>query len=83
VLQREVKYRRQTRALAAATVFLLLVFAIVIPLLAPLLEGLAVAGWPLGYFVSSIGSLAGFVLCVFWFARRQEAIDDEHAVAED
>jgi putative solute:sodium symporter small subunit len=29
------------------------------------------------------GSLIAFVVMLFWFARRQNNIDEEHGVAED
>jgi putative solute:sodium symporter small subunit len=33
--------------------------------------------------MSAQGSLVIFVVLIFWFARRQHAIDTEHGVAEE
>ena len=35
-------------------------------------------GYPLAYYMSAQGSLAAFVILIFWFANKQEKIDDEH-----
>ena len=35
-------------------------------------------GYPLAYYMSAQGSLAAFVVLIFWFANKQEKIDDEH-----
>jgi putative solute:sodium symporter small subunit len=40
-------------------------------------------GFPLGFYMAAQGSLIVFVVILFWFARRQNAIDAEFGVAED
>tara|TARA_B100000959_G_scaffold2235_1_gene2520 strand:+ start:233 stop:583 length:351 start_codon:yes stop_codon:yes gene_type:complete len=35
-------------------------------------------GYPLAYYMSAQGSLAAFVVLIFWFANKQEKIDSEH-----
>jgi putative solute:sodium symporter small subunit len=40
-------------------------------------------GFPLGFYMASQGSLIVFVVMLFWFARRQNAIDAEFGVSED
>jgi putative solute:sodium symporter small subunit len=40
-------------------------------------------GFPLGFYMAAQGSLVAFVLMLFLFASRQEAIDTEEGVAED
>jgi len=40
-------------------------------------------GFPLGFYMAAQGSLIVFVVMLFWFAHRQNAIDDEFGVAED
>ena len=42
-----------------------------------------VLGFPLGFYMAAQGSLIAFVIMLFWFARKQNAIDEEHGVAED
>jgi putative solute:sodium symporter small subunit len=40
-------------------------------------------GFPLGYYMAAQGSLVIFVVLIFWFAHRQNRIDEEFGVAED
>lgn len=40
-------------------------------------------GFPLGFYMASQGSLIVFVVMLFWFASRQNAIDAEFGVSED
>jgi putative solute:sodium symporter small subunit len=39
-------------------------------------------GYPLAYYMCAQGSLIAFVVLLFWFANRQEAIDEEFGFAE-
>jgi len=41
-----------------------------------------ILGFPLGFYMAAQGSLIVFVALIFWFARRQDAIDRECGVAE-
>ena len=59
-------------------VFGYLIHAFVIPL-----NGIKIAGFPLGFYMASQGSLIVFVAMLFWFARRQDQIDRESGVAEE
>ncbi len=34
-------------------------------------------GYPLAYYMTAQGSLLAFVLLIFWFANKQESIDEE------
>jgi putative solute:sodium symporter small subunit len=40
-------------------------------------------GFPLGFYMAAQGSLIAFVVLLFWFAYRQNKIDEEFGVAED
>ena len=40
-------------------------------------------GYPLAYYMSAQGSLLAFVILIFWFANKQEKIDDEHGYGGD
>ncbi len=40
-------------------------------------------GFPLGFYMAAQGSLIVFVILIFWFAARQNRIDEEYGVAED
>jgi putative solute:sodium symporter small subunit len=52
-------------------------------LFAPSLNKIHVFGFPLGFYMAAQGSLIIFVVQLFWFARRQNQIDEEFGVAED
>ncbi len=47
------------------------------------LNNIVIFGFPLGFYMASQGSLIVFVVLIFWFANRQNAIDREYGVAED
>jgi putative solute:sodium symporter small subunit len=57
-------------------------FGFVIHLFVRSLNEIVIAGFPLGYYMAAQGSLIVFVVLIFWFARRQDAIDREAGVAE-
>lgn len=76
-------YWSTTRSLMFVMVALWIVFAFVVHLFAARLNGIVILGFPLGYYMAAQGSLIAFVVLLFWFARRQNAIDEAHDVAED
>lgn len=39
--------------------------------------------FPLGFYMAAQGSLIIFVVLIFWFAIKQNKIDEEFGVAED
>jgi len=39
-------------------------------------------GYPLAYYMCAQGSIIVFVVLIFWFANRQEKIDEEFGFAE-
>lgn len=47
------------------------------------LNQIHVGGFPLAYYMAAQGSLIIFVVGLFWFARRQNQIDEEFGVQED
>lgn len=42
-----------------------------------------ILGFPLGFYMAAQGSLIIFVVGLFWFAKRQNEIDEEFGVQED
>lgn len=50
---------------------------------ATLINPLHILGFPLGYYMAAQGSLVIFVVALFWFAKRQNEIDEEFGVQED
>ncbi len=58
-------------------------FSFVIHFFAPQLNTIRILGFPLGFYMAAQGSLIVFVVSLFWFASKQNAIDEEFGVAED
>lgn len=58
-------------------------FSFVIHFFVSALNEITFIGFPLGYYMAAQGSLIVFVILVFWFANRQNKIDEEFGVAED
>lgn len=55
----------------------------VVHIFAPSLNQTRILGFPLGYYMAAQGSLIVFVVGLYWFARRQNQIDEEFGVQED
>jgi putative solute:sodium symporter small subunit len=47
------------------------------------LNQIVIFGFPLGFYMAAQGSLIIFVVLIFWYASRQNQIDEEFGVAED
>jgi len=47
------------------------------------LNTIKIMGFPLGFYMASQGSLVAFVVMLFTFSSRQEAIDRQEGVAEE
>jgi putative solute:sodium symporter small subunit len=58
-------------------------FSFVIHFFVNPLNSIVVFGFPIGFWFAAQGSLIIFVVMLFWFARRQDAIDREYGVAEE
>jgi putative solute:sodium symporter small subunit len=58
------------------------IFSFGIHLFVKPLNTIVIFGFPLGFYMAAQGSLIVFVVLIFWFARRQDAIDRECGVAE-
>lgn len=54
-----------------------------IHLFATALNPVHILGFPLGFWFAAQGSLVVFVVGLFWFAKRQNEIDEEFGVQED
>ena len=39
-------------------------------------------GYPLAYYMCAQGSIVAFVVLIFWFANKQESIDEEFGFTE-
>ena len=57
-------------------------FSFVLHLFAPSLNSISIIGFPIGFYFAAQGSLIVFVVLIFWFANRQNRIDEEFGVHE-
>ena len=78
-----VSYWNKTRNLMFFMLGLWVFFGYVIHFFVEALNSVVILGFPLGYYMAAQGSLIAFVIMLFWFARKQNSIDEEHGVAED
>jgi putative solute:sodium symporter small subunit len=64
------------------TILLLIWFAVayVPPLFVNQLNQIEIAGFPLGYYMGSQGSLIVFVLLIFYYAWYMNKLDEEHGL---
>jgi putative solute:sodium symporter small subunit len=73
----------KTRSLMWLCLAIWVFFSFVIHLFARELNGITVIGFPLGFYFAAQGSLIAFVVLIFWFAGRQNRIDEEFDVHEE
>jgi putative solute:sodium symporter small subunit len=66
-----------------ATLVLWFFFSFVIHYFVPWLNQVVILGFPLGFYMAAQGSLIAFVVIIFWFADRQNKIDEECGMAEE
>lgn len=52
-------------------------------LFAPMLNGISLGGYPLGFWFAHQGSIYVFVALIFWYAKKMGDIDREFDVHED
>jgi putative solute:sodium symporter small subunit len=74
---------RRTRNLMWVALAIWFFFSFAIHLFAPSLNEVVIIGFPLGFYMAAQGSLIVFVVLIFWFAAKQNSIDEECGVHED
>lgn len=73
---------RKTSGLMWTTLAVWFVFGFVIHAFAVPLNGIVIFGFPLGFYMAAQGSLIVFVVLIFWYANRQNRIDEEFGLDE-
>jgi putative solute:sodium symporter small subunit len=76
-------YWRKTSGLMWTVLAIWVVASFAVHLFAPSLNTIRILGFPLGFYFAAQGSLIVFVVALFWFAKRQNEIDEEFGVQED
>tara|TARA_B100001250_G_scaffold391562_1_gene392561 strand:- start:126 stop:386 length:261 start_codon:yes stop_codon:yes gene_type:complete len=76
------RHWEKTKGLMIMTLAIWFVFSIVIFMFGESLNNSSFLGYPLAYYMCAQGSIVIFVVLIFWFANRQEKIDEEFGFAE-
>lgn len=76
-------YWEKTSRLMIIMMTLWIFFSFIIHMFVVPLNGIKIAGFPLGFYMASQGSLIVFVVMLFWFAGAQDKIDRDCGVAEE
>ena len=79
----DVAWWNKTKALMITSLVIWFIFGFVVHAFVKPLNEIVIAGFPLGFYMAAQGSLIVFVVLIFWFSARQDAIDHEFGVAED
>lgn len=77
------RYWARTSGLMWLMFALWVFFSFIIHFFVDALNGIKILGFPLGFYMAAQGSLIAFVVMLFVFAKRQEAIDRDEGVAEE
>lgn len=73
----------KTKNLTFTVLVIWFIFSFVVHWFADSLNAFTFIGFPLGFYMAAQGSLAIFVILIFWLVHRQGKIDEEFGVAED
>ncbi len=73
---------RRTRGLMITCLAIWFVFSFLIHLFAPSLNSIVILGFPVGFYMAAQGSLIVFVVLIFWFASKQNQIDQDAGLHE-
>ena len=76
------KHWDKTKSLMIITLVIWFVFGYVIFMFGSSLNEGSFLGYPLAYYMCAQGSIIAFVILIFWFANRQEKIDEEFGFQE-
>jgi putative solute:sodium symporter small subunit len=82
-LEKAIAHWHKTRTLMWVCLAIWFFFSFFIHLFAPSLNTITIIGFPLGFYMAAQGSLIAFVVLIFWYARRQNRIDEEFDVHEE
>ena len=76
------RHWEKTKGLMMLTLAIWFIFSIVIFMFGESLNNGSFLGYPFAYYMCAQGSIIIFVVLIFWFANRQEKIDEEFGFAE-
>ena len=64
------------------TLIIWFIFGYLIFMFGSSLNSASFLGYPLAYYMCAQGSIIAFVVLIFWFANKQEKIDEEFGFTE-
>ena len=76
------KHWDKTKSLMIITLAIWFLFGYVIFMFGSSLNEGSFLGYPLAYYMCAQGSIIAFVVLIFWFANKQEKIDEEFGFTE-
>ena len=76
------RHWEKSKGLMILTLAIWFVFGYVIFMFGSSLNEGSFLGYPLAYYMCAQGSIIAFVVLIFWFANRQEKIDEEFGFQE-
>ena len=77
------KHWEKTKNHMIVTLVIWFFFSTVIFMFGAEINSMSFLGYPLAYYMTAQGSLLAFVVLIFWFANKQESIDDECGNGEE
>lgn len=81
--ERAREYWSRTSGLMWTMLGIWFLFSFIIHFFAPTLNTISFLGFPLGFYMAAQGSLIIFVVAIFWYAGKQNRIDEEFGVADE
>ena len=76
------KHWEKTKGLMVLTLIIWFVFGYLIFIFGSILNSASFLGYPLAYYMCAQVSIIAFVVLIFWFANKQEKIDEEFGFTE-
>jgi putative solute:sodium symporter small subunit len=81
-MSNKVKHWENTTGLMLITLAIWFFFGYIIFMFGSDINSASFLGYPLAYYMCAQGSIIAFVVLIFWFANKQEKIDEEFGFAE-
>ena len=81
-MSNKAKHWEKTKGLMILTLIIWFVFGYLIFMFGSSLNSASFLGYPLAYYMCAQGSIIAFVVLIFWFANKQESIDEEFGFTE-
>ena len=81
-MSNKVKHWEKTKGLMVITLVIWFIFGYLIFMFGSSLNEGSFLGYPLAYYMCAQGSIVAFVVLIFWFANKQEKIDEEFGFQE-